>query len=141
MKMKLQIHTSYSIANILVITSLVLLLIYGADVALKNFNTGGFIPLDIITRGIIFGGIAVALSIIAFIISIREKSFFVSTLLIINGIIMIIGGLVIAFNIINSSENALLISIVSGIIVTSLGIWKKVGFRNITQGKNTLTQH
>jgi hypothetical protein len=141
MKMKLQIHTSYSIANIFVITSLVLLLIYGADVALKNFNTGGFIPLDTITRGIIFGGIAVALSIIAFIISIREKSFFVSTLLIINGIIMIIGGLVIASNIINSSENALLISIVSGIIITSLGIWKKVGFRNITSGKNTLTQH
>ena len=71
MKMKLQIHTSYSIANIFVITSLVLLLIYGADVALKNFNTGGFIPLDTITRGIIFGGIAVALSIIAFIISIK----------------------------------------------------------------------
>ncbi|HEX7256441.1 MAG TPA: hypothetical protein VF242_00140 [Nitrososphaeraceae archaeon] len=137
----MQIHTSYSIANIFVITSLVLLLIYGADVALKNFNTGGFIPLDTITRGIIFGGIAVALSIIAFIISIREKSFFVSTLLIINGIIMIIGGLVIASNIINSSENALLISIVSGIIITSLGIWKKVGFRNITSGKNTLTQH
>ena len=43
--------------------------------------------------------------------------------------------------IINSSENALLISIVSGIIITSLGIWKKVGFRNITSGKNTLTQH
>ena len=53
---------------------------------------------------------------------------------------MIIGGLIIAFNIINSSENALLISIVSGIIITSLGIWKKMGFRNITSGKNTLTQ-
>lgn len=141
MKMKLQIHSSYSIANIFVIISLVLLLIYGADIALKNFNTGGFIPLDTITRGIIFGGIAVALSIIAFIISFREKSFFVSTLLFINGIIMIIGGLIIAFNIINSSDNALLISIVSGIIITSLGIWKKVGFRNITSGKNTLTQH
>ena len=139
--MKLQIHTSYSIANIFVITSLVLLLIYGADVALKNFYTERFIPLDTITRGIIFGGIAVALSIISFITSDREKSLFVSTLLIINGIIMIIGGLVIAFNVIDSSQNALLISIVSGIIVTSLGISKKVGFRNITSGKNTLTQH
>ena len=116
-------------------------MIYGADVALKNFYAEGFIPLDTITRGIIFGGIAVALSMISFIISVREKSFFVSTLLIINGIIMIIGGLVIAFNIINSSQNALLISIVSGIIVTSLGISKKVGFRNITSGKNTLTRH
>lgn len=113
MKRKLQIHKSYSIANIFVITSLVLLLIYGADVALKNFNTEGFIPLDTITRGIIFGGIAVAFSMIAFIISIREKSFFLSTLLITNGIIMIIDGLIIAFNVIKSSENALLISIVS----------------------------
>ena len=141
MKMKLQIHKSNSIANIFVITSLVLLVIYGADVAFKNFNTAGFIPLDTITRGIIFGGIAVAFSIIAFIISIKEKSFFVSTLLIINGIIMIIGGLVIAFDVIKSSVNALLISIVSGIIVTSLGIWQKVGFRNIATRKNTLTQH
>ncbi len=141
MKMKLQIYSSYSIANIFVITSLILLLIYGADVVWKNFNTNGFLPLDTLTRGIIFGAIPVALSITAFIRSIREKSVFVSTLLIINGIIMIIGGLIIAFNLINSSENALLISIVSGIAVTSLGIYKKVGFRNITSGKNTLTQH
>ena len=141
MKMKLQIHISYSIANIFVIISLVLLLIYGADVALKNFNAEGFLPFDTVTRGIIFGGISVTLSIIAFIISIREKSFFILTLLIVNGIIMIIGGLVIAFNIIKSSENALLISIVSGIIVTSLGICKKFSFTNITRGKNTLTQH
>ena len=54
---------------------------------------------------------------------------------------MIIGGLIIAFNIIKSSENAVLISIVSAIIVTSLGLWQKVGFRNIATGKNTLTQH
>ena len=54
---------------------------------------------------------------------------------------MTIGGLVIAFNVIKSSENTLLIWIVSGIIVTSLGIWKKVGFRNITTGKNSLTQY
>ena len=76
MKIKLQIHKSNSIANIFVITSLVLLVIYGADVAFKNFNKEGFIPLDTITRGIIFGGIAVAFSIIAFIISISKKSRF-----------------------------------------------------------------
>ena len=139
--MKLQIHRSYSIANIFGIASLILLLSYGTDVRLENVNEKGFLPLDTVTRGIIFGGISVTLSIIAFIISIREKSFFISTLLIVNGIIMIIGGLVIAFNIIKSSENALLISIVSGIIVTSLGICKKFSFTNITRGKNTLTQH
>jgi hypothetical protein len=97
--------------------------------------------MDTISRGIVFGGIAVAFSIIAFILSLREKLFIVSTFLIVNGIIMITGGLLIAFNIIKSSENALLISMISGIIVISLGISKKVGSRNIVSGKNTLTHH
>jgi hypothetical protein len=139
--MKLQIQKSHSLANILIIISLVLLLSYGTDVILKNFNVEGFLLMDTITRGIVFGGIAVAFSIIAFILSLREKLFIVSTFLIVNGIIMITGGLLIAFNIIKSSENALLISMISGIIVISLGIWKKVGFRNIVSGKNTLTHH
>ena len=132
--MKLQIQRSYYSANIFVIASLILLLSYGTDVILENFNEKGFLPLDTVTRGIIFGGIAVALSIIAFIISIREKSFFISTLLLINGMI-------ITFNIIKSSENAFIISIISGIIVTSLGIYKKIGFTNIRSGKSTITQH
>ena len=139
--MKLQIQESHSLANILTIISLVLLLSYGIDVILKNFNGEGFLLMDTITRGIVFGGIAVAFSIIAFILSLREKLFIVSTFLIVNGIIMITGGLLIAFNIIKSSENALLISMISGIIVISLGIWKKVGFINIVSGKNTLTHH
>ena len=135
--MKLQIQESHSLAaNILIIISLVLLLSYGTDVILKNFNGEGFLLMDTITRGIVFGGIAVAFSIIAFILSLREKLFIVSTFLIVNGLIMITGGLLIAFNIIKSSENALLISMISGIIVISLGIWKKVGFRNIVSGKN-----
>ena len=139
--MKLQIQESHSLPNILIIISLVLLLSYGTDVILKNFNGEGFLLMDTITRGIVFGGIAVAFSIIAFILSLREKLFIVSTFLIVNGIIMITGGVLIAFNIIKSSENALLISLISGIIVISLGIWKKVGFRNIVSGKNTLTQY
>jgi hypothetical protein len=139
--MKLQIQESHSLPNILIIISLVLLLSYGTDVILKNFNGEGFLLMDTITRGIVFGGIAVAFSIIAFILSLREKLFIVSTFLIVNGIIMITGGLLIAFNIIKSSENALLISMITGIIVISLGIWKKVGFRNIVSGKNTLIHH
>jgi hypothetical protein len=139
--MKLQIQESHSLPNILIIISLVLLLSYGTDVILKNFNGEGFLLMDTITRGIVFGGIAVAFSIIAFILSLREKLFIVSTFLIVNGIIMITGGLLIAFNIIKSSENALLISMITGIIVISLGIWKKVGLRNIVSGKNTLTHH
>src|SRR5688500_8306957 len=81
--MKLQIQESYSLANILIIISLVLLLSYGTDVILKNFNGEGFLLMDTITRGIVFGGIAVAFSIIAFILSLREKLFIVSTFLIV----------------------------------------------------------
>ena len=124
--MKSQIQKSHSLADILIIISLVLLLSYGTDVILKNFNAEGFLLMDTITRGIVFGGIAVAFSIIAFLLSLREKLFIVSTFLIVNGIIMITGGLLIAFNIIKSSENALLISMISGIIVISLGTWKKL---------------
>ena len=40
--MKLQIQGSHSLANILIIISLVLLLSYSIDVILKNFNTEGF---------------------------------------------------------------------------------------------------
>ena len=64
--MKLQIQESHSLAaNILIIISLVLLLSYGTDVILHNFNGKGFLLMDTITRGIVFGGIAVAFSIIA----------------------------------------------------------------------------
>lgn len=83
--MKLQIQESHSLAaNILIIISLVLLLSYGTDVILNNFNGEGFLLMDTITRGIVFGGIAVAFSIIAFILSLREKLFIVSTFLIVN---------------------------------------------------------
>lgn len=95
------------LGNILIIISLVLLLSYGTDVILKNFNAEGFLLMDTITRGIVFGGIAVAFSIIVFILSFREKLFIVSTFLIVNGIIMITGGLLIAFNIIKSSEKCI----------------------------------
>jgi hypothetical protein len=57
--MKLQIQKSHSLANILIIISLVLLLSYGTDVILKNFNIEGFLLMETITRGIVFGGIAV----------------------------------------------------------------------------------
>jgi hypothetical protein len=52
--MKLQIQKSHSFANILIIISLVLLLSYGTDVILKNFNAEGFLLMDTISRGIVF---------------------------------------------------------------------------------------
>jgi hypothetical protein len=48
---------------------------------------------------------------------------------------MITGGLLIAFNIIKSSENALLISLISGIIVISLGYMEKSWIQNYCKRK------
>lgn len=81
------------IAEGLVIAALVLLIIYGADEGVAQGDPeGGFLPLDAVTRGFGFGGTAVALSTAAFFVAIREKSNLVSSLLVMNGILVIIGG-------------------------------------------------
>lgn len=87
MKMKISI--------ILLFISLALLIIYGADV-LSAYSTsadgkGGFLQLDNAIRGGVFGAGAVILSIIAFAISLRERSTLVAVLLFINGGLIIAG--------------------------------------------------
>ena len=78
----------------LVIASLVLLLVYGADAGTKQGEeTGGFLQLDGMTRGIAFGIPPIILSTAAFFISMREKSSLVSILLLVNGVLIMIGGI------------------------------------------------
>ncbi len=102
------------IAQGLVIASLVLLIIYGADEGVKQGKPeGGFLHLDVVTRGIGFGGSAVALSTAAFFISMREKSTLVSVLLLVNGVLIIIGGAMAAMG----SKPA------GGYAVVGMGIW------------------
>ena len=77
----------------LVILSLFLLIVYGADEGAKQGNEeGGFLHLDVMVRGIGFGGTAVVLSTVAFFISIKERATLVSILLLFNGVLIIIGG-------------------------------------------------
>jgi hypothetical protein len=85
------------LAQAFVIAALILLLIYGADASGTNTTEEktGFIPLDTMTRGIVFGGGAVVLSTAAFFVSLNERSMLVSILLIINGILMAIGGVMV----------------------------------------------
>jgi hypothetical protein len=85
------------LAQAFVIAALILLLIYGADASGTNTTEEktGFIPLDTMTRGILFGGGAVVLSTAAFFVSLNERSMLVSILLIINGILMAIGGVMV----------------------------------------------
>lgn len=82
------------VAQGLVIASLVLLLIYGADAsAEQGKDEGGFLPIDSKTRGVAFGVSPIILSMAAFFISMKEKSTFVSVLLLVNGVLIMIGGI------------------------------------------------
>lgn len=102
------------VAQGLVIASLVLLIIYGADEGVKQGKPGGgFLHLDVVTRGVGFGGSAVALSTAAFFVSLKEKSTLVSVLLLVNGVLIIIGGVMAA----TGSKPA------GGYAVVGMGIW------------------
>lgn len=91
------------IAIILLLTSLGLLIIYGIDVMVAsqsetNAVTGGgqgFIPLNEALRGSIFGGGAVALSIIGFVVGRKEPSKAIPIILFINGGLIILGLLIV----------------------------------------------
>ena len=71
--------------------SIVLLLIYGADVAAAGETKTGFIPLDPSLRGTIFGGISSVMLIISFFITRQEKSNGLGVLIAIGGALIIIG--------------------------------------------------
>ena len=109
------------------ITALILLLIYGADAASKGANGGGFLPIDNMIRGILFGGIAVALSTAAFFVSIGQRSLVVSALLIVNGILIAVGGVMaLKATSINATSAGPYIVLGLGLWVISLGIVKTV---------------
>ena len=88
------------IAIILLLISLGLLIIYGIDVIVASQSetdaiTGGggqgFLPLNEAVRGSIFGGGAVALSIIGFALGRKEPNKTIPILLFINGGLIILG--------------------------------------------------
>ena len=83
------------ISIILLFISLALLIIYGADVMFAQSTSpdgkSGFLQMDHAIRGGVFGAGAVILSIIAFAISLKERSSLVALLLFINGGLIIAG--------------------------------------------------
>ncbi|HJT84796.1 MAG TPA: hypothetical protein VJ697_09970 [Nitrososphaeraceae archaeon] len=87
------------IAIILLLISLGLLIIYGLDVMVatqsQSNNEVGFLPLNESVRGAIFGGGAVALSVIGFAVGRKEPNKLVSILLFINGGLIILGMLIV----------------------------------------------
>ena len=72
--------------------SIGLLVIYGADVAVAQGDSDGFLPFDHSVRGFGLGGPAMILPIIAFFISRKEPSSTLAAMLIASGILIVAGG-------------------------------------------------
>ena len=85
---------SISIPYVLSGISIILLVIYGADVIVGNGANDGFLPFNAMTRGIAFGFPPIILSIIAFFISKKPPYKVLGMMLIVTGILIIIGGII-----------------------------------------------
>src|SRR5919106_7080583 len=116
----------------LLIASLILLLVYGADFAAASFSpqSQGFLPFDEAIRGVAFGGGAVIMSIIAFVIARKEYAPIVSVLLFINGGLIIAGMIaLVAQGALSSEDSSSTLrtigsTVVMGAILIGLGAWK-----------------
>jgi len=121
--------TKTTIAIALLGVSLILLVLYGIDVAIifssdssqTSEGSRGFLPLDERTRGTAFGGSAVIMSIIAFVIARKERSSIISILLFVNGGLIIVGILAVSGGL---GTTSLASTVAMGIILVGLGIWK-----------------
>jgi hypothetical protein len=133
----------------LLLVSLALLIIYGADVIVamsKNGQQGpksprGFLPLNDATRGIAFGGTAVVMSIVAFVITRKTPSRNVVILLIINGGIILAGMFSIMAQVSPTSNSAKTIgsTILMGVLLIALGLVKSYSDkRHVTQKREYL---
>jgi hypothetical protein len=116
------------ISVILLFISLALLIIYGADVMFAQSSSSdgktGFLQLDHAVRGGVFGGGAVILSIIAFAISLKERSTLVAVLLFINGGLIIAGMIGLATQEGTNESSTLYGTTGLGILLIALGVVK-----------------
>jgi hypothetical protein len=123
----------------LLIASLILLIIYGADVAIASSSPQGqgFLPFNEAIRGGVFGGGAVIMSIIAFVIARKEYAPIVSSLLFVNGGLIIAGMIAlvaqgsVASEDISDTLRAIGPTIAMGVLLIGLGAWKVLIDRNI----------
>lgn len=129
------------ISIILLFISLALLIIYGADVLSAQSTSpdgeSGFLQLDHAVRGGVFGAGAVILSIIAFAISLKERSTLVPVLLFINGGLIIAGMMGLAAQDGGARESSTLYGTTGlGILLIALGIAKVFITRKSSSLKN-----
>lgn len=117
------------VAIALLAASLIILILYGIDVIIIFVSTSnqtpeesrGFLPLDETIRGTVLGGAAVIMSVIAFVIARKEPSKIVSTLLLINGGVVIAGIVAVSAEL---GSTSFILTIALGVIIAGLGVWK-----------------
>ena len=127
------------IATGLLIASLILLIVYGADVAVAAASPDGegFLPFDEAVRGGAFGGGSVVMSIIAFVIARKEYAPIVSALLFVNGGLIVAGMIaLIAQGALASEDSTNTLRTIGpttamGGILIGLGAWKVVTDRKL----------
>lgn len=132
------------IATGLLIASLILLIIYGVDVAVSSSSPDrqGFLPFDEAIRGGALGGGAVAMSIIAFVIARKEYAPIVSMLLFVNGGLIIAGMIALIARGTLTSENSssairtIASTMAMGGILIGLGAWKVVTDKKIVAARS-----
>jgi len=119
-----------SIPHVLSGISIILLVIYGADVAVGGGGAGeGFLPFDAMSRGIGFGFPPIILSFIAFFISKKPPFKGLGIMLMITGVLIIIGGAISVSSSVESENMARMAGeggslIVIGAIIIALGAIK-----------------
>src|SRR5919106_997040 len=125
-----------TISIVLLSISLIFLVIYGADVLTASINSPaglrgkGFLPFEEEIRGGALGGVAVIMSIVGFIIGRKEPSKMISSLLFINGGLIIVGIIItIAVASLSSEDTGGMertagFTILLGAILIGLGVWK-----------------
>ena len=131
------------VATGLLVASIILLIIYGAGVALSSSGVGspnhqGFLPMAKAARGGVFGGGAVVMSIIGFVITLGEPSQVIAMLLIINGGIIIAGMIILIAEGSGTTRNATITvgsTIGTGIVLVGLGVAKVKLDRAVIQRK------
>lgn len=109
--------------------SLLLLILYGIDVAVMFSSAAynetlrdirGILPLNPVMRGIVFGGGAVGMSVAAFVVAKKEPSMLVPLLLFVNGGLIIVGILTFA----SGSIISVITTTMLGATLIGLGVWK-----------------
>lgn len=114
----------------LLLVSLALLIIYGADVIAATSDSRGFLGLDESVRGGALGGGAVIMSIIAFVVGRKDRAPAISVLLFVNGGLIIAGMLaLIAQGALASEDSSGALRTIGstmamGGILVGLGAWK-----------------